>query len=81
MIVLKVDIFANCDRGFLRGLVVKLRSRIFSPGDYICREGDVGQLIGSRNDGYKKFKDCCVVLAGKEMYIINHGRVEVRKII
>lgn len=51
----KVNIFANCERGFLCGLVVKLRSQIFSPGDYICREGDVG----------------------KEMYIINHGRVEI----
>ena len=43
---MKVVIFANCERGFLRELVVKLRSQIFSPGDYICREGEVGQWIG-----------------------------------
>lgn len=76
---LKVDIFANCERGFLRELVVKLRSQIFSPGDYICREGEVGQcwlrICEAGRDWIQE--DECVVFIGREMYIINHGRVEV----
>ncbi|XP_022241104.1 cyclic nucleotide-gated olfactory channel-like [Limulus polyphemus] len=51
----KVQIFEHCENGFLCELVLKLRSQIYSPGDYICRAGE----------------------AGREMYIINHGKVEV----
>lgn len=36
--------------------MIKLRSQIYSPGDYICRKGEIG----------------------REMYIINHGKVQVR---
>ncbi|XP_048580019.1 cyclic nucleotide-gated cation channel alpha-3 isoform X2 [Nematostella vectensis] len=51
----KVKIFKDCDEGLLCELVLKLRPQIFSPGDYICRCGEIG----------------------REMYIINHGKVEV----
>ncbi|XP_022239460.1 cyclic nucleotide-gated cation channel alpha-3-like isoform X2 [Limulus polyphemus] len=51
----KVKIFEQCEHGFLCELVLKLRSQIYSPGDYICRAGETG----------------------REMYIINHGKVEV----
>ncbi|XP_071504965.1 cyclic nucleotide-gated channel alpha-3-like [Diadema antillarum] len=51
----KVKIFEDCEQGLLCELVLKLRSQIFSPGDFICRRGEIG----------------------REMYIINHGHVQV----
>nr|XP_006824608.1 PREDICTED: cGMP-gated cation channel alpha-1-like [Saccoglossus kowalevskii] len=51
----KVRIFEDCEQGLLCELVLKLRSQIYSPGDYICRSGEIG----------------------REMYIINHGKVQV----
>ncbi|KAJ8045564.1 Cyclic nucleotide-gated channel rod photoreceptor subunit alpha [Holothuria leucospilota] len=51
----KVKIFEDCEEGFLRELVLRLRSQIYSPGDHICRSGEIG----------------------REMYIINHGKVQV----
>ncbi|XP_076370228.1 cyclic nucleotide-gated cation channel subunit A-like [Tachypleus tridentatus] len=51
----RVEIFQNTEAGFLCELVLRLRPVLFSPGDYICRKGEVG----------------------KEMFIVNHGRLEV----
>ncbi|XP_035739050.1 cGMP-gated cation channel alpha-1-like isoform X5 [Vespa mandarinia] len=51
----RVEIFQNTEAGFLCELVLRLRPVLFSPGDYICRKGEVG----------------------KEMYIVNSGRLQV----
>ena len=51
----KVDFFEECEQGLLWELVLRLRTQIYSPGEYVCRKGDVG----------------------REMYIVNSGRLEV----
>lgn len=51
----KVDFFTDCDQGLLWEIVLRLRSQVYSPNEYVCRKGDVG----------------------REMYIVNSGKLEV----
>ena len=51
----KVEFFQECEGGLLWELVLRLRTQVYSPGEYVCRKGDVG----------------------REMYIVNRGRLEV----
>ncbi|RWS15161.1 cyclic nucleotide-gated cation channel alpha-3-like protein, partial [Dinothrombium tinctorium] len=51
----RVEIFQNTEAGFLCALVLRLKPVLFSPGDYVCRKGEVG----------------------KEMYIVNRGKLQV----
>merc|ERR1712203_1322084 len=39
----KVRIFQDCEKGLLVDLVLKLKLQVYSPGDYVCRKGDVGK--------------------------------------
>ena len=51
----KVDFFSVCEPGLLWELVVRLRTQVYSPVEYVCKKGDVG----------------------REMYIVNSGKLEV----
>lgn len=39
----KVAILQDCEPGLLVELVVKLKLQVYSPGDYICKKGDIGR--------------------------------------
>ena len=41
----RVAIFQECESGLLVELVLKLKLAVFSPGDYVCRKGDIGREL------------------------------------
>lgn len=51
----KVDLVKKCEQGLLWEVVLRLRMQVYSPGEFVCRKGDVG----------------------REMYIVNSGKLEV----
>ncbi|ESO01436.1 hypothetical protein HELRODRAFT_82034, partial [Helobdella robusta] len=39
----RVEVFQHTEVGFLRSLVLCMKSVLFSPGDFICRKGEIGR--------------------------------------
>lgn len=48
---LQVTIFQECQPEFLRDLVLKMKAYIFTPGDSICRKGEVAREMFIIADG------------------------------
>jgi cyclic nucleotide gated channel alpha 3 len=48
---LQVTIFQECEPEFLHDLVLKMRAFIFTPGDLICRKGEVAREMFIIADG------------------------------
>lgn len=59
----RVQLFQDCEPGLLVQLVLKLKLQVFSPGDYICRVGDVGKemYIVKRGELHVLAEDCKTV--------------------
>lgn len=74
-----MEIFQNTEAGFLCELVLRLRPVLFSPGDYICRKGTYLASIILRITTNESvcFSDTIPGEVGKEMYIVNRGRLQV----
>nr|XP_060623165.1 cyclic nucleotide-gated cation channel alpha-4 [Anolis sagrei ordinatus] len=39
----KVQIFRHCERSLLEEVVLRLQPQVYSPGEYVCRKGEVGR--------------------------------------
>lgn len=50
----QVELFQNCESGFLIALVLKLKHQVYSPGDFVCRKGDIGREMFIVKQGIKK---------------------------
>ncbi|XP_043544967.1 cyclic nucleotide-gated cation channel beta-3-like [Chiloscyllium plagiosum] len=42
-IVSKVDLFKECDKQMTYDMLLKLKSVVYLPGDFVCKKGDVGK--------------------------------------
>ena len=61
----RVAIFQDAEPGLLVELVLKLKLSVYSPGDYICRKGDIGKEMYI----LKRGKIVVVSPDGKTVYV------------
>ena len=47
----QVDLFKDIPPGLLHELVLKMKSVLFTPGDTVCRRGDIGREMFIVRDG------------------------------
>lgn len=40
-----IHIFSDCEDGFLKELVTKLKASVYSPGEYVCKKGEIGKEL------------------------------------
>ena len=57
----QVSIFQDCEPGLMVQLVLNLKLSVFSPGDYVCRKGDIG-------------KEMYIVKRGKLQVVADDGK-------
>ncbi|XP_028902518.1 cyclic nucleotide-gated cation channel alpha-4 [Ornithorhynchus anatinus] len=76
----KVQIFQSCEQSLLEELVLKLQPQIYSPGEYVCKKGDIGremyiiregQLAVVADDGVTQYAVLGAGLYFGEISIIN----------
>lgn len=76
----RVQIFQNCEASLLEELVLKLQPQTYSPGEYVCRKGDIGremyiiregQLAVVADDGVTQYAVLGAGLYFGEISIIN----------
>uniref|UniRef100_A0A8C9IZ62 Cyclic nucleotide gated channel subunit alpha 4 n=1 Tax=Piliocolobus tephrosceles TaxID=591936 RepID=A0A8C9IZ62_9PRIM len=76
----QVQIFQNCEASLLEELVLKLQPQTYSPGEYVCRKGDIGremyivregQLAVVADDGITQYAVLGAGLYFGEISIIN----------
>lgn len=44
-VVQNASLFAHCDAGFIKSIVVRLRPQVYLPGDTVVHEGDAGKQL------------------------------------
>ncbi|XP_068959579.1 cyclic nucleotide-gated channel beta-3 [Petaurus breviceps papuanus] len=42
-IVTKIDLFKGCDTQMIYDMLLKLKSSVYLPGDFVCKKGDIGR--------------------------------------